>query len=105
MIDAALLFCARCESERLLPSVREELGVGRVEFVDSTTRWSRCRDGSGEWVTVASGLGGGSWPLASGLGRGWWPPPRQSLHHQSLPERPAAAVTHWAAAGCRRWQN
>src|SRR4051812_34875389 len=61
LIDAALLFCARCGSERLLPSVHEELGIGRVEFADSTTRWSRCRGGSGESATVASGVGSVRW--------------------------------------------
>src|SRR3954464_4030121 len=35
LIDAAPLFCARCGFERLLPFVREGLGVGRGEFDDA----------------------------------------------------------------------
>src|SRR4051812_39064327 len=57
LIDAALLFDARCGYERLLAFVREELGVDRDEFADLTTRWSRCRDGSGESAILAFGAG------------------------------------------------
>ena len=52
-IDAALLFSARCEYERLLAVVREELGADRDELVDLMMRWSRCRGGSGESAILA----------------------------------------------------
>ena len=54
-IDVALLFGARCEYERLLAVVREELGADRDELVDLMMRWSRCRGGSGESAILAFG--------------------------------------------------
>ena len=56
LIDAALLFDARCEYERLLAVVHKELGVDRDELVDPMMRWSRCRGGSGESVILAFGV-------------------------------------------------
>jgi len=41
LINVTLLFGARCEYERLLVVVREELGADRDELVDLMTRWSR----------------------------------------------------------------
>src|SRR3954463_13977941 len=71
LMDATLLSDARSEYERPLALAREELGVDRDEFADSTTRWSRCRDDSGESAT-----------LASGGGSARWSPPRRSWRHR-----------------------
>src|SRR3954464_7912303 len=90
LTDVALLFDARCEYERLLAFVREELGVDHDEFADLTTRWSRCRDGSGESAILAFGAESARWSH-----------PHRSWRHRFSPGRPAAAATHHAAAGCR----
>ena len=52
-IDVTLLFGPRCEYERLLAVVREELGADHDELVDLMTRWSRCRGRSGESAILA----------------------------------------------------
>ena len=43
LTDAALLFGARCEYERLRVVVLGELGLDRDELAGPTTRWNRCR--------------------------------------------------------------
>ena len=92
--DVALLFGARCEYERLLPVVREELGADRDELVDLTMRWSRCRGGSDESAI-----------LAFGMESAWWLHPHRFRRHRLVPGSPAAAAMHLAAAECRRWQS
>src|SRR3954466_10106337 len=94
VIDAALLFGARCEYERLLAFVREELGVDRDEFADLTTQWSRCRGGFGESAILAFGAESARWSH-----------PHRSCRHRLVPGCLAAAVMHSAAVECRRWQR
>src|SRR3954463_5548548 len=94
LIDAVLLFDARCEYERLLAFVREELGVDRDELADLTTRWSRCRGGSGESAILAFGAESARWSH-----------PHRSCRHQLAPGWLAAAMTHSAAAECRCWRS
>ena len=93
-IDAALLFGARCEYERLLAVVREELGADRDELVDPMMRWSRCRGGFGESAI-----------LAFGVESAWWLHPHRFRRHRLVPGSPAAAAMYSAAAECRRWRS
>ena len=79
-IDVALLFCARCEYERLLAVVREELGADRDELVDLTMWWSRCRGGSGESAILAFGVESARWLH-----------PRRFCRHRLAPGNLAAA--------------
>src|SRR3954463_11362086 len=75
LIDAVLLFDARCEYERLLAFVREELCVDRDEFADLTTQWSRCHDGSS-----------GSATLDFGVESARWSHPHRSCRHRLAPD-------------------
>src|SRR3954469_11504704 len=90
LIDAALLFGARCEYERLLASVREELGADRDELADLMTRWSRRRGGSGESAILVFGAGSARWSR-----------PHRSCHHRLLPGWLAVAAMRSAAVECR----
>src|SRR3954463_9269904 len=74
LIDAALLFGARCEYERLLAVVREELGADHDELADLMTRWSRCRGGSGESAILAFGTESARWSH-----------PHRSCRHRLVP--------------------
>src|SRR3954468_14032336 len=74
LIDAALLFGARCEYERLLAVVREELGVGRDELADLMTQWSCCRGGPGESAILAFGAESARWSH-----------PHRSCRHRLVP--------------------
>ena len=94
LIDAVLLFGARCEFERLLAVVREELGADHDELVDLMMRWSHCRGGSGESAI-----------LAFGVESAWWLHPHRFRRHQLMPRIPAAAAMYSAAAECRRWHS
>ena len=94
LIDAALLFGARYEFERLLAVDREELGADRDELVDPTMRWSHCRGGPGESAI-----------LAFGVESAWWLHPHWFRRHRLASGSPAAAAMYSAAAECRRWRS
>src|SRR3954464_10460192 len=94
LIDAALLFGARCEYERLLAFVREELGADRDELADLMTWWSRRRGGSGESAILAFGAESARWLH-----------PHRSCRHRLVPGWLAAAAMYSAAVECRRWQS
>ena len=94
LIDAALLFDARCEYERLLVVILEELGADHDELMDLMTRWSRCRGGSGESVI-----------LAFRVVIAWWLHLHQFRRHRLVLGNPAALATRLAATECHRWRS